>query len=83
MIDAHCHLEQKDYEGDRDAVIESCKQAGLKAVVTSCAKPQDFGLTIEMVEKYRGFVFATIGIHPEFIKEIKPREIDSFLRFIL
>ena len=41
MIDIHCHLEQKDYDNDREEVIEKCKKE-LKAVITSCAHPRDF-----------------------------------------
>jgi TatD DNase family protein len=82
IIDVHCHLEQKDYDKDRDKVVEECRKAGLKAIITSCARPGDFDLTMQMVEKHNGFVFATCGIHPEFIKEIKPAEADDFLERI-
>jgi TatD DNase family protein len=68
MIDVHCHLEQKDYENDRDEVINKCREK-LKAIITSCAHPNDLELTIEIVKKYKGFVFATLGIHPEYIGE--------------
>ncbi len=81
MIDVHCHLEQKDYEKDRDEVIEKCKEQ-LKAVITSCAHPNDFNLTMEMTEKHPDFVFATAGIHPEYIKDITVKEIDEFLGLV-
>jgi TatD DNase family protein len=81
MIDVHCHLEQEDYKNDRDQVIEKCRQQ-LKAVITSCVRPNDFDLTLELVEKFKGFVFATAGIHPEYIKEISVKEIDEFLERI-
>jgi TatD DNase family protein len=81
MIDVHCHLEQKDYEKDRDEVIEKCKRE-LKAVITCCCHSDDFDLTIEMVEKYKNFVFATVSIHPEYIKEIENLEVDDFLKKI-
>ncbi|MFQ5721119.1 MAG: TatD family hydrolase [Candidatus Aminicenantales bacterium] len=81
MIDTHCHLESDDYQKDRDEVIEACRKE-LKAVVTSCAHPKDFDLTLQMVEKHKGFVFATVGIHPLYIKEIKEADIDAFLEKI-
>jgi TatD DNase family protein len=81
MIDVHCHLEQKDYEKDRDEVIEKCKRES-KAVITCCCHPDDFDLTMEMVEKYKNFVFATISIHPEYIKEIEHSKVDEFLKKI-
>lgn len=81
MIDTHCHLEQKDFEKDRDKIIEKCKKE-LKAVITCCAHPQDFDLTLDLVEKYKNFIFATFSIHPVYIKEISEKEIEDFFRKI-
>lgn len=81
MLDTHCHLEQQDYNKDRERVILDCKKE-LKAVITCCAHPKDFDLTMNMVEKYENFIFATAGIHPEYIKEISKKEKDSFLELI-
>ncbi|MEM7826058.1 MAG: TatD family hydrolase [Candidatus Aenigmatarchaeota archaeon] len=81
MIDVHCHLEQPDYDSDREEVIEKCKKE-LKAVITSCANPKDFELTIKMVEKHKGFIFATVGIHPEYVKEISDKEKEDFFEII-
>jgi len=81
MIDVHCHLEQPDYDSDRDYVIESCKQQ-LKAIITSCAHPKDFELTMQLVEKYKGFIFATVSIHPEYIKEVTKEEKEEFFYLI-
>jgi TatD DNase family protein len=81
MIDCHCHLEQKDYNEDRDAVIEKCRQQ-LQAIVTSCAHPKDFKLTMELVDKHAGFIFSTVGIHPEYIKKISEQQKNGFVEII-
>lgn len=78
MIDAHCHLEQKDYDKDRKAVIEACKKE-LKAVVTSCAHPDHFDLTMKISEENKDFIFPAIGIHPEYIKDLTPEMIQDHL----
>jgi len=82
MIDAHCHLEQKNYENDLDEVIKMCKEKGMKAVVSSCAHPRDFDRAMEIEEKYRGFVFITLGIHPEYIKEFSEDQISEYIEKI-
>jgi len=82
MIDVHCHLEQKDYDKDREEVIEKCKKE-LKAVITSCAHPKDFELTMRMVENHKNFVFASCGVHPEYIKDVSEKEKDDFLDLIV
>jgi TatD DNase family protein len=81
MIDVHCHLEQSDYDKDRDQVVEDCRKS-LKAVITSCAHPMDFDLTMRMTESYKNFVFASCGIHPEYIKELSERKTESIIEKI-
>ncbi|MEM7825867.1 MAG: TatD family hydrolase [Candidatus Aenigmatarchaeota archaeon] len=81
MIDVHCHLEQEDYSENRDKIIEECRKE-LRAIITSCAHPKDFDLTLGLVEKYKGFVFATVGIHPLYIKEISEQEKENFIKRI-
>jgi len=81
MIDAHCHLEQEDYDPDRAQVIRECRQK-LKAVITCCADPRDWTITESLVKEYKGFVYAIAGIHPEFIKNFEKNEIKDFIEVI-
>ena len=81
MIDVHCHLEQKDYDKDRQKVIDDCRKE-LKAVITSCAHPRDFELTMKIVNDNKGFVFASCGIHPEYVKEVSDEEKKSFISLL-
>ncbi|MEM2956529.1 MAG: TatD family hydrolase [Candidatus Pacearchaeota archaeon] len=81
MIDSHCHLEQEDYDKDRDKVIEECRKK-IKAIMTCCASPKDWSKTKDIVTKYKGFVYAIAGIHPEFIKDISENEIKKFIEII-
>jgi len=82
MIDCHCHLSEPDYQKDRDRVIEKCKKQ-LKAVITCCAHPNDFNLTMQMLEKHKNFVFATLSIHPIHIEEFNEKQKDEFLDLIV
>jgi TatD DNase family protein len=78
MIDVHCHLEQPPYDSIREEVIEKCKKE-LMAVITSCAHTKDFDKTLKIVKENNGFVFASFGIHPEYIKEVSEKEIAEFI----
>ena len=69
MIDVHCHLEQEDYNDDRDEVVKECWKK-MSALVTSCAHYNDLELTLEIAKKYKGFVFCCLGLHPEYIKDL-------------
>jgi len=81
MIDCHCHLEQKNHDKDRDNIIEKSKKE-LRAVVTCAAHPKDIKLTIELTKKHKGFIFAALGIHPTYIKEITESEIEKAIEEI-
>lgn len=76
MIDCHCHLEQKDYEQDREYIIEQCKKE-LKAIISCSAHPKDIGLSVDISKSHQGFIFLALGIHPTYIKEISDDEIDE------
>lgn len=81
MIDVHCHLENGDYDRDRDSVINDCR-GELKALITSCAHPKDFELTMDLVEKYKNFVFCTCSVHPIYIKEVSSEEKEHYFSLI-
>ncbi len=65
LIDAHCHLETKDFPTPGDA-IERAKDAGLAhaIVVGLMQKPGDFGNAIEVAAAHPDFLTPTMGIHP-------------------
>ena len=81
MIDVHCHLEQKDYNKDRETVINRCRKE-LKAVITSAARVKDFNLTLSLAEKYPNFVFVILGLHPADIKILDEKIISDSIDFI-
>jgi len=82
MIDTHCHLEQHVYDSDRDEVIENCKHF-LKAVITCGPDPEDYKLTFDMVQKHANFVFAIVGIHPEYAARFDDEQVENAMRTIV
>ena len=81
MIDSHCHLEQKELYNRLEKLIPKWKQE-LKHIISSCAHPQDLDKTLEIYEKYHPFVKIFIGLHPEFIKELKEEDVERVIGFI-
>jgi len=84
MIDSHCHLEQKETFFGRDMLIADCRAAGMSALVTVCARPQDLPLALDIAGKNKGFVFAAAGIHPlESVSTTNSeKDIDSYIESI-
>jgi TatD DNase family protein len=81
MIDVHCHLEQEDYNADRDLVIAECKKS-MKFLITSCAHYNDLDLTLEVARKNKGFVFCCLGLHPEYIKDLDGEKKKEYIKQI-
>ncbi|VVB73464.1 Tat-linked quality control protein TatD [uncultured archaeon] len=82
MMDAHCHLEQKETFFSRDQLISDCRAAGMAALVTVCARPQDLRLTLDIAGKHKGFVFPIAGIHPLEAASSSETGIDSYIEGI-
>jgi TatD DNase family protein len=81
MIDVHCHLEQKDFDPDREEIIKEC-QKELKAIITCSCHFEDFDLTLDLTKKHPNFIFATFALHPLYIKEISEKEIEECFKKI-
>jgi len=79
MIDVHCHLEQKDFENDLEQVIEKAKAQGIKAIITCSADIKDFEKGLEIVKKFKNYVFLTASVHPIHVPEYSDDEIKEFL----
>lgn len=65
LIDAHCHLEKKDFPLPQEAIARA-RAAGLAhaIVVGQLQHPGDFGSAIEVAAQHRDFLTPTMGIHP-------------------
>lgn len=63
LIDTHCHLTDKKYEGKVDNVIAAAEEAGVGIVITQGTDLKDSRAAINLAEKHRN-VYACVGIYP-------------------
>jgi TatD DNase family protein len=65
FVDSHCHLDDKQFTEDRDAVLQRAREAGLKFIlgIGTGDGPPDLQAAIRVADAH-SFVFATVGIHP-------------------
>jgi TatD DNase family protein len=65
LIDAHCHLEPKDFPVVADVVTRAREAGVVHAVVVGLLqKPGDFGRALEVARAHPDFLTPTMGIHP-------------------
>lgn len=62
-IDSHAHLEMKEFDPDRDAVIERACDAGVLQIVTVGTNLTLSRKAVALTRKHDA-VYATVGIHP-------------------
>lgn len=65
LIDSHCHLDNQDFDADRDAVIERALAAGVETMLAigTGEGPPDLEAGLRLAERYPCFV-ASAGVHP-------------------
>lgn len=68
IVDSHCHLNMKEFEGDLDLVIENAVKSGVEYMQTICTKLEDLPSILAIAEKYDN-IFASVGIHPHYADE--------------
>ncbi|MEA3229909.1 MAG: TatD family hydrolase, partial [archaeon] len=62
-MDTHCHLQHEWFDKDRDDVISEAKKR-MYFVIESGARSDWNRGAIDLAEKYKGFIYATCGLHP-------------------
>jgi len=63
MIDSHCHLDFKDFDDNRDDVIQEAARAGVHTIVNVGADLTTSQRSVALAEKY-DMIYATVGVHP-------------------
>lgn len=71
MIDTHCHLDFKDFDGDRDAALERAKAAGIERVINVGSSLEGSRRSVALAKEY-DMVYASVGIHPHDAKSLTP-----------
>lgn len=65
LVDSHTHLDSKEFDADRDAVIERARAAGVTRLITvGASKGFDSASNAIRLAEQHPFIWATAGIHP-------------------
>jgi TatD DNase family protein len=83
LVDSHCHLDDKQFDDDRSAIIERAREAGLKYILSigTGDGPPDLESAVRLADKYP-FVFATAGVHPNDVTKVDAHTFADLERLI-
>lgn len=78
LLDSHAHLDDSQFDADRDAVIERARAAGVKYLlaVSGGGGPDDLASAVPIAERH-DWILATVGIHPHEAKRAEDRHFDQ------
>jgi TatD DNase family protein len=66
FVDSHCHIDSKEFDADRDEVVQRANEAGVKYMLNiGTGEPESgsFERAVEIAKQYEN-IFASIGVHP-------------------
>ncbi len=82
MIDTHCHLDHRQFDNDRDAVIARSVEAGVDGWIIPAVTPHSTRLLLQAPWR-TARVWATVGIHPHDVKDHGPGHLEEIENLLL
>lgn len=65
LADSHCHVDDRQFDPDREQVIERAQEAGVTYMLAigTGDGPPDLEAAVRLAEAH-SFIYATVGVHP-------------------
>ena len=64
IFDTHAHYDDKQFDNDRDELLNSMRENGVGTIVNVSAAYESCERVVNMAQKYP-FMYAAVGIHPD------------------
>ncbi len=77
FTDTHCHLNMHDFENDLNTVIKGAYSAGLQKILVPGIDLESSLSSIRLSEQHPEFIYAAVGIHPNYSTGVKDSDLDS------
>ncbi len=79
MIDTHTHLFMKDFDTDRDLILNSLNNRGIDAII-SVGYDYTSSKTSVILSYSKHYIYASVGIHPHDSKDCNTLKIEELLK---
>lgn len=78
LFDTHCHLDDDQFDADRDGVVSRATCAGVETILAVGTTADSSSKAVELAAKY-GSVLAAVGIQPNYCAEAGPNDWDRIV----
>ena len=79
LVDSHCHLQDSQFESDRDEVLDRARQAGVSAFVVIGTDLDSSWRAVDLADSHSD-VYAAVGVHPHDAKDLDDRTLGALER---
>jgi len=76
LIDTHAHIEGKEFDKDREEVVERALQAGVRGWINISTGTESFKKSCDLALKYPD-IYVSLGVHPHDAANVKQDELDA------
>lgn len=81
LFDTHAHLDESEFDEDRDAVVDRARAAGVSQIVAMGTTAASSRTCVELAARYEG-VHAAVGIQPNYVAEADPGDWERVLALV-
>ena len=82
LIDTHCHLDTREFDDDRDAVVGAARLAGISGIIVPAVAPANFAAVRECCTRY-GECLPAYGIHPLYLDQVADADLGLLRQWLL
>ena len=80
IFDSHAHYDDKQFDEDRDTLLNQLKEEGVERVVNISNGWDDMLRMLDMIEKYP-FMYGTAGIHPCKVSDLNEERMEKLREY--
>jgi TatD DNase family protein len=77
LVDTHAHVQVRQFDRDREAVIEAAFAAGIERIVVPGIELESSEAAVALAQRYPGRLFAGVGTHPHDADTLTPERLDA------
>ena len=77
LLDTHAHYDDEAFDADRDELLESLKEHGIRKVINAGASVESSYTGLRLAERYP-WMYAALGAHPNHAEELSDRVLSDF-----
>lgn len=81
LFDTHSHLDQEEFNLDRDEVVARAEAAGVATMLAVGVTGESSEKVVALAERYAS-IYAAVGVHPNYVAQIAASDWDRVLALV-